>query len=308
MSLHRLTSITLGIPDVDAAIGFYQDFGLELTGGNRLSSVDGGEQLRLVTSPRRRLLELGVGVDDPDDLDRVTSELDRAGFDWVRPDPERIVVRDLGTNLAVTVEIAPRLTQTEATAPEMNGPAHLARRNQRADGAFRTGRVRPRRLGHVVVGSTDLDGTYRLFVDALGFKISDEVNGRARFLRCSTDHHNLLVQAAPTDFLHHTSWEVDDVDEIGRGATHLLEQDPERHVWGLGRHNIGSNFFWYFRDPAGNFAEYYSDLDVIVDDELWDPRVFDVMVDGNVAWGPRHPRGFFRPPTEEELVGTHTRN
>jgi catechol 2,3-dioxygenase-like lactoylglutathione lyase family enzyme len=306
MPLHRLTTITLGVPDVDAAIEFYEDFGLEAD-GHRLSSVDGGEQLRLVECPRRRLLELGIGVDDPDDLDRVGSQLDRVGFDWTPDAPERITVRDAGTNLAVTVEIAPRLTQTEAAAPEMNGPAHTARLNARAEGAFRTGRVRPRRLGHVVVGTKDLDRTYRLFIDALGFKISDEVNGRARFLRCSTDHHNLLVQAAPVDFLHHTSWEVDDVDEIGRGAAHLLAKDPERQVWGMGRHNIGSNFFWYFRDPAGNFAEYYSDLDVIVDDELWDPRVFDVAIDGNVAWGPRHPRGFYRPPTEEELVGTHAR-
>jgi hypothetical protein len=29
---------------------------------------------------------------------------------------------------------------------------------------------------------------------------------------------------------------------------------PERHVWGLGRHYVGSNFFWYLRDPAGNFS------------------------------------------------------
>jgi len=307
MPLHRLTTITLGVPDVNAAVAFYEDFGLETIGVNRLSSADGGEQLRLIESPRRRLLDIGVGVDDPDDLDRIASQLEGAGFDWEREATERITVREPGTNLAVHVEIAPRLAQTEAAAPEMNGPAHNARPNGRADGAFRTGQVRPRRLGHVVVGSTDLDGTYRLFVDALGFKISDEVNGRARFLRCSTDHHNLLVQAAPVDFLHHTSWEVDDIDEIGRGATNLLEKDPERHVWGLGRHNIGSNFFWYLRDPAGNFVEYYSDLDVIVDDELWEPRVFDVLVDGNVAWGPRHPRGFYRPPTEEELVGTHAR-
>jgi len=39
----------------------------------------------------------------------------------------------------------------------------------------------------------------------------------ASFLRCSTDHHNILIQQAPLDFLHHTAWEVDDVDEVGRG-------------------------------------------------------------------------------------------
>lgn len=68
------------------------------------------------------------------------------------------------------------------------------------------------------------------------------------------------------NFLHHTSWQVEDIDEIGRGATAMLENDPDRHVWGLGRHHVGSNFFWYLKDPAGNFSEYYSDIDCIVDD------------------------------------------
>ena len=49
----------------------------------------------------------------------------------------------------------------------------------------------------------------------------------------------------------------------------MLAGRPERHVYGLGRHYAGSNFFWYLKDPAGNFCEYYSDMDCIVDDQLW---------------------------------------
>jgi hypothetical protein len=55
--------------------------------------------------------------------------------------------------------------------------------------------------------------------------------------------------AAPVPFLHHTSWQVDDIDDVGRGPTAMLEDHPERHVWGLGRHHAGSNFFWYLKDP-----------------------------------------------------------
>ncbi len=54
---------------------------------------------------------------------------------------------------------------------------------------------------------------------------------------------------------------VDDVDEVGRGAVAMLPDHPERHIWGMGRHHAGSNFFWYLKDPAGNFSEYYSDMD-----------------------------------------------
>jgi len=55
----------------------------------------------------------------------------------------------------------------------------------------------------------------------------------------------------------------------------MLAADPDRHVWGLGRHHAGSNFFWYLKDPAGNFSEYYSDMDCIIDDQLWTPEALE---------------------------------
>jgi hypothetical protein len=69
------------------------------------------------------------------------------------------------------------------------------------------------------MGSTDYDATRAFFLDGLGFKPSDQVPGLSSFMRCSTDHHNVLVLPAPVDFIHHTSWQVDDIDEVGRGAT-----------------------------------------------------------------------------------------
>jgi catechol 2,3-dioxygenase-like lactoylglutathione lyase family enzyme len=175
-----------------------------------------------------------------------------------------------------------------------NAPGRTGRPNERASAIWREGPVRPRRLGHVVIGSTDRETTRDFFLEGLGFKVSDEVPGLASFMRCSADHHNLLVQSAPIDFLHHTAWQVDDVDEIGRGAQAMLDKDPTRHAWGLGRHHLGSNFFWYLRDPAGNFSEYFSDMDCIVDDALWKPEVFTGRR-GLYNWGPKPPADFVEP-------------
>jgi hypothetical protein len=125
-------------------------------------------------------------------------------------------------------------------------------------------------------------------------------------MRCSTDHHNVLVQQAPVAYLHHTSWQVDDVDEVGRGASAMLAADPGRHVWGLGRHHVGSNFFWYLRDPAGNFSEYYSDLDCIIDDALWKPGVWE-GARGLYSWGPPPPPSFLAPEDLAALMtGAHS--
>ncbi|MFJ9590806.1 hypothetical protein ACIRSD_45040 [Streptomyces acidicola] len=125
----------------------------------------------------------------------------------------------------------------------------------------------------------------RFFVDGIGFRVSDLIKGEGAFIRCSTDHHNLLVLRAPVTFLHHTSWQVDDIDEVGLGAFAMLEGRPERYVWGLGRHYAQSNFFWYLKDPAGSFTEYSSDMDCIVDDQLWMPEDLEGACPGPVRLG-----------------------
>lgn len=299
MALHRLTSVTIGVPDVSSTAAYYEDFGLtalpgaEGTTEARFSTVDGGEQLLLTYSAHRRLLDLGVGVDDPDDLARVSRALDRLEIVATQTSTGVEAV-DPGTGVRVRVELAPRISSEPVAAAAANGPGRVDRENARADAVTREGRVQPRKLGHVVLGSTDQQASERFFADGIGFKVSDTVKGMASFMRCSTDHHNLLVQSAPLKFLHHTSWQVDDVDDVGRGAAAMLEQDPDRHVWGLGRHAIGSNFFWYLKDPAGNFSEYYSDIDCIVDDALWKPTVWE-GARALYSWGPPPPPSFLAP-------------
>lgn len=304
MALHRLTSITVGVPDVAAAAAYYEDFGLTPTGGGRFATSDGGEQLALVPSPHRRLLQLGVGVENADDLARIAAGLEKLGV-AVERQGSSVTAVDGGTGARLVASIAERLRQPAVAAAATNGPGRNERVTRRADAILRSERVRPHKLGHVVLGSTDVETSQRFFIDGVGFKVSDTVAGLASFLRCSTDHHNLLVQQAPVPFLHHTSWQVDDVDEIGRAAGAMLEKDPGRHVWGLGRHHIGSNFFWYLKDPAGNFTEYYADLDCIVDDQLWKPGVFEGLK-SLYNWGPPVPPSFLSPDDLAELMaGAH---
>jgi catechol 2,3-dioxygenase-like lactoylglutathione lyase family enzyme len=303
MALHRLTSITIGVPDVPTAAAYYTDFGLTPAGDARFATVDGGEQLRLVPSARRRLVELGIGAADADDVGRIAAALVRLGVPLERRGDE-LVATDAGTAVRVIVAPAPPIRQAPADAAT-NGPGRTDRSTRRADAILRATPVKPRKLGHVVVGSTDLAASERFFIDGLGFKVSDRVGGLAAFLRCSTDHHNLLVQPAPVPLLHHTSWQVDDVDEVGRGAHAMLAQDPSRHVWGLGRHAIGSNFFWYLKDPAGNFTEYYADLDCITDDALWKPGVWE-GAQSLFSWGPPPPPSFLAPDDLADLMaGNH---
>ena len=260
MSLHGLLSVTIGVPNVDETAAYYAEFGLAPEAGGWFSTLDAGRQLRLVPAPTRRLIALRAGVDDADDLARAAASLSRLGVPADLREGSLEATEPV-TGVRVGLDAAPRVVQAAVPAASYNGPGRFDRQGSRAPGFTRPGRVRPRKLGHAVLGSTDYRTTMSFFTDGLGFKISDRIKDVGAFMRCSTDHHNVLVLAAPVSFLHHTSWQVDDIDDVGRGACAMLEGLPERHVWGLGRHYAGSNFFWYLKDPAGNFSEYYSDMD-----------------------------------------------
>ncbi len=300
MALHRLQSITLGVPDIAATAAFYEDFGLVQTRPGAFATTDGGEQLHLVHAPSRRLLRATFAADDFDDLARIHRNLTNEQFGGSLSGSTLDVVEPI-TGVNVRLEVLPRLNQTHTPAPLVNGPGRIDRVNARAAGVLVEERVRPRRLGHFVLGTTNFEVTRRFFVEGLGFKVSDIIRDFGVFMRCSTDHHNILVQRAPVPFIHHSSWQVDDVDTIGRGAMDMLEGHPERHVWGLGRHYAGSNFFWYLKDPAGNFAEYHSDMDCIPEDAIWTPEELE-GARGLFRWGPPPPPSFIDPEDLADLM------
>lgn len=298
MALHRLTTLSLGVPDPVATAAFYRDFGLSETAPGVLATREGGDQLRLSAAPKRRMISLGLGVENPDDLDRAERGVRALGFE-PRREGGRLAVHDPGSDVALELSVAPAIAPAPPARARLNSPGQALRHNARSDSFSRNDPVRPRRLGHVVFTSLDFASSRRLLVDGLGFKVSDELPGIGAFLRCSTDHHNVFLQEAPIRFMHHAAWEVDDADEIGRGGKAMVDADPSRHVWGFGRHYVGSNYFWYLRDPAGNYAEYYSDLDYIDDDAAWSPGKVEGML-GLYAWGPPVPPEFIAPP---DLLG-----
>ncbi|MEV4516319.1 VOC family protein [Dactylosporangium sp. NPDC049525] len=305
VTLHRLSSITLGVPRLAETMDYYREFGLRDDGDGWFASREGGRQLKLSPAPFRRLVEMRIGVDDHDDLDRAEAGLRRLGLTSVRGDGS-LTATERVTGVRAVLQVEPHLDQPVCAATPYNGPGRYERPGSRAPGVLRMGPVKPRKLGHVVLGSTEHETTLAFFRDGLGFKASDYVKDAAAFLRCSTDHHNVLIMKSPVVFPHHSSWQVDDIDEIGRGATAMLEGRPERHVWGLGRHHAGSNFFWYLRDPAGTFSEYYSDMDYIPDAQLWHPETFE-GARGLFNWGPPPPPSFLHPEDlAAYMTGAHS--
>ncbi len=84
MALHRLTSVTIGVPNVDETGRL-----LPASSGSPTTATAGSPPVTAAASsassprPTRRLVELRIGVDDADDLDRAASRLRRLGIDTV---------------------------------------------------------------------------------------------------------------------------------------------------------------------------------------------------------------------------------
>lgn len=157
------------------------------------------------------------------------------------------------------------------------------------------------RLGHVVLGVSDMTKTWEWWRTRFGLLTSDEVRApnddlAALFLRCDrgddpADHHTLnfaSVPGLPPKF-HHAAFEVADFDDLMAGSEFLASRG---HVqdWGIGRHILGSQVFDYWRDPWGHRVEHWTDGDLFDANEP--ANVADIGTMLGHQWGPAAPADF----------------
>jgi catechol 2,3-dioxygenase-like lactoylglutathione lyase family enzyme len=129
-----------------------------------------------------------------------------------------------------------------------------------------------KRIGHGVMGSPQLKETVQWFRDTLGFICSDDVyvesqdNLIGSFNRCDrgdeyVDHHVFFCLKHEQAGLNHFSFEVHDVDDVFAGHQRLEELGKYEHMWGVGRHLLGSQVYDYWADPWGRVHERWADTD-----------------------------------------------
>lgn len=157
------------------------------------------------------------------------------------------------------------------------------------------------RLGHVALGVTDLAAGMAWYADTLGLKASDYIvepgsdKPVAVFMRLNrgerwTDHHTVAMFIASADHVHHTSFEVQDLDAQQLGHQWMRGRGWEP-FWGVGRHVIGSQIFDYWLDSAGNMIEHFTDGDLLTADVP--PGYTTGNDDSLYTWGPDMTVGHF---------------
>jgi hypothetical protein len=167
---------------------------------------------------------------------------------------------------------------------------------QRAGELFRLpkGPTPVRRLAHVVLATPKVDETAVWLHETLGMITSDKVFAGPEkihigsFIRVDdgdafVDHHSFFVIKSPSVGLQHLSFEAQDIDAVMADHHFLKETGRYEHMWGVGRHLLGSQIFDYWSDPWGYPHEHWADSDRLnasAPTNEWDAR--DGMV---TQWG-----------------------
>jgi len=155
---------------------------------------------------------------------------------------------------------------------------------------------RPRRLGHVVLNVRDLAASVRFYTEIVGLEVSDYIEDQMAFLRCGHDHHDLALAQIDTNAaesgntyrpgrpgLEHFSYELASLAEIEEAARFLQSRGIEI-VRGIGKHGPGENLFLVFKDPDGNYVEYYAEMVQVTPDRPYSPRVWKNDLDAFDQW------------------------
>jgi catechol 2,3-dioxygenase len=229
LGVHSVDRFYFSVPDLAVAKSFYGEFGLEVDeDGDLLSMKTRGNPhvwVAIGEGPRKRLGHISFGAFE-DDFDRFAERLQALGVKRLDPPPgvetNGLWFHDHDGNL-VEIKVAAKSSPNEKSelSDVSVGP------NERG-APFRRDvmRVRPRRLAHVLLFTRDVEKAVQFYTRTLGLRLSDRSGDGIAFMHGihGSDHHMIAFAHSNAPGLHHLSWDVGSVDEIGRGAMHMLDK------------------------------------------------------------------------------------
>jgi catechol 2,3-dioxygenase-like lactoylglutathione lyase family enzyme len=300
--------IRLRSPDLDLQEDFLRDFGLvrsERTAGRLyMRGTDPVRHIHITEDGEPRVLSIAFWAASEEDLHRLSREADHASAVEAIDEPgggKRVrLTEPNGFEIEVVHGVAP-LDPLPVQVNVLNtGSAKQARAGDLLRVETRPSQVK--RIGHAVLSTPDVPGSVAWVNRHLGIIRSDDVHAEddpdtllASFNRVDAgdafvDHHVMMFARHPTAGLNHVSFEVQDIDDLAVGHDFLQAQKRWRHVWGLGRHTLGSQIFDYWKDPWGRMHEHWTDSDVL--NRHYSYRVHPRSKGLRSQWGPQAPQEF----------------
>jgi len=280
MAWIKTTDIAYGrlrSPDLDVAEEFLTRFGMvraERTAtALYMRGTDPAHHIHVTEKGEPKFVGLAYYADSEDDLKRLAKAPGASAVEAIdEPGGGKRVrlTEPNGYQIEVVHGIA-ALPAIETKRQKLNtGEAPLSRAGELM--RLPKGPSHVKRIGHGVLMTPKFHETVGWFREMLGFVCSDDVyvgeknNLIGSFNRCDrgdayVDHHVFFCLNHTTTGLNHLSFEVPDIDDVAMGHDYLAQFGKYEHMWGIGRHVLGSQVYDYWADPWGRVHEHWADSD-----------------------------------------------
>jgi len=196
-AVHSLHRFSFSVPDLDKAADFYQAFGLDVrSAGDRIDLHTFGHAHRWGTVYRgngpKRIEYLSFAA-YPDDFDVIVKRLRASNVPVTEPHP---LADEEGVWFKDPEGIALQLVSAEKCSPCEKPPAKAVSPvpgKAAAPSRSQLGPVRPRRLSHVLLFTSDVHRSVGFYRDVLGLRLSDHSADVIAFMHGAhaSDHHLL---------------------------------------------------------------------------------------------------------------------
>ncbi len=314
INVDELSYLIWDVADIDAQENFLQDFGMVTHEKNQnqlyMRGYGNAPYLYLGRKAKKSAFKgLGLKAKSRTDLEELARKTNSRIEAIQRPGGgEKISLKDPNGVLVEVVygieELAPLDTRRDILPA--NTPANYVRVNKGQRTQMMPSPIL--RLGHCVLGANNFEGTVRWYMRHFGLLATDALciqdgSPAIAFLRLNrgellADHHTIVIGKGGGEGYLHSAYEVVDIDAVAQGQQYLKMKN-HKHVWGLGRHILGSQLFDYWHDSSGFEFEHYADGDVFTANRETEYHPLD---SGNVyAWGDDLPKSFFALSVKQVL-------
>ncbi len=292
MNIVGLDSLVFGVDDLDGCSQYLRDYGLQDVGNGRFEALDGtaivianenDPTLPPAPAPGCRLRKVVMGVADKDSLKAIAAELSQDRKVIHLPDGTIQAADDDGFQLGFQLTVRNAVPRPGEIANAPGSPFQRAVNQLGVDAL--APQIRPRSLSHVVCFVPDIAKSEAFYVNRLGFRCVDRFVGVGPFLRPAgtLDHHTLFLIGAPPHMkgVEHFTFHFSGPTEVMQNGSRFVEKGYQP-FWGPGRHQLGSNWFWYFNSPFGCHMEMDADMDQ--HDATWRAREVPLSADASQAF------------------------
>lgn len=293
--IHSIDHFALQVPDLEQARHFLHAFGLRLDdrgdGFDVRAFGDAHRWAHISPGPAKRLAYLSFNC-YAEEFDALLAQAVAQGARIVpappQSDAQGFWLHDPDGNL-LQIKAGPK---TSPYGKELLQVFNVPAGARGALGRAARPKAQPTRLSHVLMFTPDIERALQFYARVLGLRLSDRSRDIVAFMhgRHGSDHHLVAFVQDANKGWHHSAWDVPGIDHIGWGSEQMRDAGY-REGWGLSQHTLGSNYFYYVRDPWGSFWEYSAHMDYVPAGAHWasgDHPPEDALY----MWGPAMPACF----------------